>query len=84
MDDIIINAIIYIDPFYPFYLSTIYIVMKNSLTNINLLNYFPGFLPFNYIVFPAFIIDGLIFFIIAVIADYKMNIRFRVKDGKRP
>ena len=84
MEDIIINAIIYIDPFYPFYSSTIYIVMKNSLPGLPLLPYFPGFLPSNKIVFPVFVIDGLIFFIIAVIADYRTNIRYRVKDGRRP
>lgn len=31
MEDIIINGIIYIDPFYPLYSSTIYIAMTNSL-----------------------------------------------------
>ena len=49
-----------------------------------MLPYFPGFLPTGSVVFPALIVGGTVFFCIAVGLDYRMNIKFRVKDFKQP
>lgn len=82
----IVTAIFYINPFYPFYLSLMYVSTSASFgddPDIDLSVFFPGFLPYLSRTIPTMLGTAVIYFVLALIIDYKQNAKFRVLDGNK-
>mmetsp|Transcript_12154 Transcript_12154/g.8839 ORF Transcript_12154/g.8839 Transcript_12154/m.8839 type:complete len:309 (-) Transcript_12154:1180-2106(-) len=81
---IVINALFYIDPFYPFYLALMWVCVFNLYGDDDQTFeydvFFPGFKPYTYITCPAMLFMGIVYLLIAIFIDFKQNAAFRTKD----
>jgi hypothetical protein len=70
---IIATVIMYVNPFYPFYLSLLFINMSNTSYNTpeDYADFFPGFIPYTYVTVPTMLGCSLIFLSVAIYIDYK-------------
>jgi len=81
-----VNAIFYLDPFYPFYLTLMWICVDNfygdDSEEFDYETFFPGFLPYTYRTCPALILCAIMYLVIAIYIDYWQNSAFRTKDRR--
>lgn len=76
---IIFASLFYLDPFYPFYSTLIYLALVNDFGDDPDLikSFFPGFIPYPYLGCPAMVITGFVFFGLAVLIDSKKLNNFK-------